>query len=199
MLNKKYNDVTIAFALEQFCFSSSYVALGLYMQNVLAYSAYYSSIIFLALSCIFALISTFSGIIVGKVGINRPALLGFFLLTLGSYCFLFLPQNIATWQLVSVLFILGAGMGFVFASLNTGMMSTIKTDEIGIASSVFVMLALIGNAFGVVISTLIILSLGISYAFNLIALVSLAGAALIIKMMRTPQAAIVQNEVEEIA
>ncbi len=73
ILNKKYRGITIAFALEQFCFSSSFVALGLYMQNVLAYTAYYSSIIFLALSCIFALISTFSGMIVDKVGINRPA------------------------------------------------------------------------------------------------------------------------------
>jgi EmrB/QacA subfamily drug resistance transporter len=184
MLNKKYRGITAAFALEQFCFSSSYVALGLYMQNVLLYSAYYSSIIFLALSCIFALIATFSGFIVDRMGINRPALLGFALLAMGSYCFLLLPVHVNTTQLVIVLLLLGAGMGFAFSALNTGMMSTVKEQEIGIASSVFVMLALVGNALGVVITTLIILSQGINTAFNLTAIISLLGAAVIIKMMR---------------
>jgi len=184
MLNKKFAGVSFAFAIEQFCFSSSYVALGLYMQNILAYSAYYSSMIFLALSSIFALISTFSGMIVGKVGINRPALLGFVLLAAGTYSFLLLPEQITALQLIVILLILGAGMGFAFSALNTGMMSTVKEQEIGIASSVFVMVALVGNALGVVISTLMITTYGMSVSFNLTGIISLVGAGLIVKMMR---------------
>ncbi len=182
--NKHYRGITLAFTVEQFCFSSSYVALGLYFQNTLNYSAYYSSIVFMALSCIFALISAFSGVIVDKVGVNRSAFLGFVLLVMGCYNFLLLPEMPMTRELMSMLLLLGAGMGFAFSALNTGMMSTVKQDDIGIASSVFVMCALIGNALGVVITTLIILSYSVSMAFYLTTIFSLIGAGLMIKLMR---------------
>ncbi len=184
LLNQQYRGVTLAFAVEQFCFSSSYVALGLFFQNSLHYSPYYSSLVFMALSCIFALISAFSGVIVDKVGINRPAFVGFVLLIIGCYDFLLLPETPMMGQLIGMLVLLGTGMGLAFSALNTGMMSTVKQEDIGIASSVFVMCALVGNALGVVIATLIILSYNVTAAFYLTTIMSVVGAILMIRLMR---------------
>lgn len=44
-------------------------------------------------------------------------------------------------------------MGLAFAALNSGVVKTVPADEISIASSVFILFALIGNTFGAVTST----------------------------------------------
>lgn len=185
--NRNYLSITMAFSIEQFCFSSSFVALGLFMQNSLHYTPVFASVVFLALSGIFAVISSIGGMFVDKVGVSRPALLGFILLALGSYGFLLLPSSCSVYALVAVLLILGAGMGFVFAALNTGMVTSVESNDVGVASSVFIMMALVGNALGVVVTTLVILAYSVFTSCSITAVMSLVGASIVYQMHRRDQ------------
>lgn len=173
--NRSYLGTTLGIGLEQFSFSASFVSIGIFMQNIVHYSIYQASIIFLALSVIFAVISTMGGIIVDKIGVRKPAMLGFLLMAIGALCFTFLGGSATATQLISVLFILGIGMGFAFAALNTGVITTVHADEISIASSVFMLFALFGNSLGVILTTLCYESIGLNMAMDIAGGAALCG------------------------
>lgn len=187
--NSAYRNVTLAIAIEQFCFSASFVAIGLHMQNVLHFTPIHASYVFLALSGIFAILSTLGGFMVDKLGIGRPALFGFLLFGLGCYGFVLTPNPLTQPELISVLLIMGAGMGFAFSALNTGMVTTVDQESVGIASSVFIMFALLGNASGVVISTMVILAHDTNTSMLMTGVMCLIGAIPVIALMRNQKTA----------
>jgi predicted PurR-regulated permease PerM len=77
------------------------------------------------------------------------------MLALGIASFSQLTINTPYYFIYVCLIVTGLGMGVAFSSLNSGMVKTIKAEESGIASSIFLLFALLGNTFGVVISTII--------------------------------------------
>ena len=154
-LNKSYTAVVLAFFLEQYAFSASMVLISLFLQKVLNLSILKASLMFLALNLLFGIVSPFGGTIIDKVGVKWPAFLGLLILALGLAGFSQLTPNTSQSLIYLCLMITGFGMGISFTSLNSGMVKTIKASESGIASSVFLLFALLGNICGVVISTLI--------------------------------------------
>lgn len=140
---------------EQFGFSAIMVTTSLYLQKVLQYSAFKSSLMFLFLSMIFGVVAVAGGSWVDRIGLKKPTLIGLAIMALGSFLFSQLsPFSSLGWVSV-IFFILGGGMGLAFAGLNTGILKTVDSESIGMASSIFLVFALMGNAFGVTLTTMI--------------------------------------------
>ncbi len=152
--NRKYTACCIGIFLEQAGFSIIVVATSLYLQNVLHYSPFASSLMFLFLTVIFGIIAFFGGRWVDKKGIALPTISGMIIMSLGTLLFAMIAIKTNTTWICPVLFIMGVGMGLAFIGLNTGVVKTVSQEEIGIASSVFMVLALIANSLAVSLTTL---------------------------------------------
>jgi EmrB/QacA subfamily drug resistance transporter len=140
--------------LEQYNFSAIIVGLGLYLQKVLKVSLFQCSVIYLFLSVVFGVIAAFGGRVIDRVGLRLPTIGGLLVLGLGSFWFVaFSPAHLGS--LFVILSVIGVGMGFAFAGLNTGILKAVSSEQVGIASAIFVMFALLGNAFGVAITALL--------------------------------------------
>ncbi len=152
--NRLFMGTIIGISLEQYIFSTIMVSSGLYLQKVLHFSSFQSSFIYLFLSLIFGFIAVISGPWIDRIGLKKPTLIGFLILTLGSLGFIYLSENSSLWIVGIIFFALGAGMGFAFAGLNSGVVKTVEAEHVGIASSLFLVCALIGNALGVTLTTI---------------------------------------------
>ena len=153
--NLPFTGVCIGMLLEQYGFSTIIVASGLYLQKIMQFSSLTSSLVYLALTAIFGVIAAMGGSWIDRTGLRKPTVLGLALLAVGSIFFALLSPNSNIFIICLMLIVLGVGMGLAFAGLNTGVVKTVTPEQIGIGSSVFLMCALLGNAFGVTITTLI--------------------------------------------
>lgn len=153
--NRNYVAVIVAFFFEQYAFSASMVLIALFFQKVLGIGVMKASLMFLTLNLLFGAVAPFGGAIVDKIGVRRPALIGSFILAFGLLWFSQLTASSSFTYIYLCLAIIGLGMGFAFSAFNSGIVKTIDANDAGIASGVFLLLALLGNVCGVVISTYI--------------------------------------------
>jgi EmrB/QacA subfamily drug resistance transporter len=153
--NLSFSGCIFGIICEQFGFATIMVSSGLYLQKILQFSALKSCLVYLALTIVFGIIAVVGGIWVDKVGLKKPTVIGLFIMAVGSFLFVMMPSEGDLLMLCLVFLVLGIGMGLAFSGLNTGIVKTVSQDTIGIASSIFLMAALLGNSFGVMITTLI--------------------------------------------
>jgi EmrB/QacA subfamily drug resistance transporter len=145
----------IGIFIEQYGFSSIIIATGMYLQKILQLSALKCSAIYLSLTALFGIVAVIGGRWVDRVGIRLPTVLGLTIMAIGSAIFMSLTANSSLAFVCMVFSILGIGMGLAFSGLNTGIVKTVSEVNIGIASSTFLMFALLGNSFGVTLTTMI--------------------------------------------
>ncbi|MEM9243385.1 MAG: MFS transporter [Pseudomonadota bacterium] len=167
-LNRSYTAVVFAFLLEQYVFSASMVLIALFLQKVLGIVAFKASLMFLALNLLFGAVAPFGGIIVDKIGVKWPAVLGLFVLAIGLAGFASLNIHSPYAMIYLCLVITGLGMGIAFASLNSGMAKTVDQSKAGLASSIFLFAALLGNVLGVTITTMLYESAALKILFRLL-------------------------------
>lgn len=153
--NTAYSGCLFGILLEQYAFSTIIVATGLYLQKVLLLSPLSSCLVYLALTSVFGIIAVVGGTWVDRLGIRKPIISGLLLLSLGSLVFAVLSTTNSFSLLCVMLLMLGIGMGLAFSGLNAGIVKVVASESIGIASSIFVTFALLGNTFGVTLTTLI--------------------------------------------
>ena len=151
--NKPYMGTVMTFCIEQYAFSSIIIVVALYLQEIMGHTALIASLIFLGLNLVFGVIAPFGGKIVDQIGVRSPAMFGLLILAIGCLAFAFLPVKAPIWMVLFLLMLMGFGMGFAFSSLNTGMVNTLNSDDVGIGSSLFLMFALLGNTLGVIVTT----------------------------------------------
>lgn len=153
--NSLFLGCCVGILLEQYCFSAIMVSTGLFLQKVLLFSSLQSSFSFLWLTILFGIIAAFSGSWIDKIGLRWPTTIGLLVMVLGLILFTNLSLINHLVMTYFVFMILGAGMGVAFVALNTGIVKTVAQSEIGIASSIFLMCALVGNALGVTLTSMI--------------------------------------------
>lgn len=166
--NLPFLGVVIGILLEQFGFSAIIVSIGLFLQKVMQFSVLKSSLVYLALTIIFGIIAAASGPWIDRAGLRIPVTAGLFLLSLGSFLFILLSAASPMWLICLIFIILGVGMGLAFSGLNTGIVKTVAGEYIGIASSVFLLCALLGNTFGVFLTTLMDQHASLSYLLHVV-------------------------------
>jgi MFS transporter, DHA2 family, multidrug resistance protein len=183
--NKQFLACCLGIFFVEYNFSDIVVVFGLYLQNQVHLSSFESSLVFLAMTLFFGVIAVYSGRWTDQYGILKPVVSG--LMILGVSCMLF-PcighQNHLPW--VYLLFMsMGLGAGLAFAALNAGIVKVVSAEYVGISSSIFLMITLIGNAVGVAVSTMIYLSFGMDTSLYLGGLLSLLATMGCYKLMRS--------------
>lgn len=144
--NRKYTACCIGIFCEQAGFSFVVVAASLYLQNVLHYSPLTSSLIFLFLTIIFGVIALIGGRWVDRKGLALPTISGMIIMAAGSLWMADIVIHSSGMWICPALFIIGIGMGLAFIGLNSGVVKTVSQEEIGIATSIFMVLALTANS-----------------------------------------------------
>ncbi|MBS0357643.1 MAG: MFS transporter [Proteobacteria bacterium] len=145
----------IGMLLEQFSFSAILVTTGLYLQKVLQLPVLTSSMVYLAFTVIFGIIAAMGGSWVDRVGLKKPIIIGLLLTGLAALLFIWLSSSNDLRAICSIFIVFGIGLGLAFAGLNTAILKTAPQGHIGIATGVFLMFALLGNAFSVTITTMV--------------------------------------------
>ncbi|MBX9702917.1 MAG: MFS transporter [Silvanigrellaceae bacterium] len=187
-LNKNFVGCCVGIFAIEYAFSSILIVTGLYLQNYLNLSPYESSFIFLWITLVFGLMAVIGGRWTDKAGIRAPVVSGLAILAITAALFPSLSST-GNLQWMSILFlIMGLGIGLPFSALNAGIVKTVAPEQLGIASGVFLMITLIGNAVGVAMSTVIYtygeqLS-GMNLSMNVTVLVCLFCTVFCFKLMR---------------
>ncbi|MFN7096508.1 MAG: MFS transporter [Gammaproteobacteria bacterium] len=176
--NRKYAACCVGIFFEQAGFSIIVVATSLYLQNTLHYSPLISSLIFLFLTVIFGVIALIGGRWVDQQGLVLPTISGMLLMAAGSLLFAGVAVSSYSLLVCPILFVLGVGMGLAFIGLNSGVVKTVSQGHIGIATSVFMVLALIANSFAITFTTLFYQHANIASKFNGISQVMLLNTVL---------------------
>jgi len=151
--NKAFMGCCAGFFLEQYSFATIVVASGLYLQKIRDFSTLKSSFIYLFMTTVFGVIAGIGGSWVDRIGLRIPTLLGLLLMALGSVFFSLTNSASPLWIISLIFFFFGAGMGIAFTALNSGVVKTLAPEHIGIGSSVFLMLALLANTIGIIITS----------------------------------------------
>lgn len=152
---KPYIGLVVTFLFQQYSFSAFMLLCAIYLQKALGLPVLKASLVFLFLTAIFGLIAPFGGYMVDKVGLRKPSSAGLFLMILGFLGFSFLVNENNALILYFLLVLMGVGMGLAFASLNSGRAKMPVEFQSSIASSVFLLGALLGNVLGIVVTSLL--------------------------------------------
>lgn len=147
--NKAFLGCAIPMGMEQIAFATIFVVSGIYMQYHLHYSAWTASMMYLPMTCLFGVIAAMSGKFIDKIGVRSPAIYGLLLMVVGIYGYGLVESFEGIPYFQTTLIIAGIGMGFAFAALNTAVVKVVEAHQVGIASSVFILFALLGNSIGV--------------------------------------------------
>ncbi|MCK4608220.1 MAG: MFS transporter, partial [Gammaproteobacteria bacterium] len=95
--NRKFSTILIIRILIGYCWLALLFPIGLYLQNVLGYSALYAGLVLLAMSLMFGTLSPLAGKLIDRVGSKIPLIIGISLAIISFICFMQLPTNIG-WQ-----------------------------------------------------------------------------------------------------
>lgn len=161
--NRPYLGCFFGFMFYEYIFSTTLVLIGLYLQNVLGYSAFYAGLIFLATTVFFGGLSPIGGAITDRFDARIPAALGMGAMALACLLMTAFGLNSSLPYILGVLALLGVGMGLAISPYNTSFLKAVKPDIMTTASGVFNMSASMGCSLGVIISTSLLT--GISHAF----------------------------------
>lgn len=153
--NQAYWGCCLGILLVEFSFSTILVITGLYMQNILHLSSLTSSNIFLSMTIIFGIIAALGGSWVDRAGLVKPTIIGLVITACASLFFALISGLHNLWLIAALFMTMGIGLGLSFTALNTGIVKTVDENNIGIASSIFLMITLLGNAIGVAAATII--------------------------------------------
>lgn len=183
--NLPFSVCCIGMFFDQICFSTLMIMLAFYLEKNLHFSWLNSGLFYLAFTLCFALIATFGGSWVDKVGLKKPISLGFFIMALGNIFFLFLGLHASSGFLLLTFILLGSGMGLAFVGINSGVIKVIPEKDIAVGTSVFMLISLVGNCMGV---TLASFNIVFSHIISFIILICAAMTLLVLGLLKTPDA-----------
>ncbi len=155
MKNHAYWGCCLGILLVEYSFSTIIIIMGLYLQDVLHLSSFVSSNIFLSMTIVFGVIAALGGPWIDKVGFITPTIYGLAITAQGSFLFYIFSGTYNLWIISLLFIIMGIGVGLSFTALNTGIVKTVSGGYVGIATSIFLMITLMGNAIGVTTATII--------------------------------------------
>jgi EmrB/QacA subfamily drug resistance transporter len=128
--------------------------LSLYLQSVRGYDSQVAGLILLAQPVMMAVLSPVAGSISDRVEPGKVASLGMAITTVSLFAFVFLGPDTPIPLVMANLLLMGAGFG-LFSSPNTNaVMSSVKREVYGLASSTLGTMRLVGQSVSMAIVTL---------------------------------------------
>jgi DHA2 family multidrug resistance protein len=134
--------------------------LPLYLQTGLGYSPTQTGLIFLPFGLVMIVTGLMGGRLADRVGPKIPGIIGIAIRAFGMYRFTFLTQYSSRGDVLTTVWLLGAGMGFLMSPMQTAAISSIPTDRTAQATGLIQIVRQLGGSFGVALLSSILVSRG---------------------------------------
>ena len=145
------------------------LVMGLFMQNLLNYSASRAGELFLGMTLLFGVISLFMGRVISRFGAMGPLLIGNFCGFVGLWWLSYLDGQSTFMQLIVGFCLVGTSLGVVMPTTVNVALSAIPQHKISVASGVFYTLVFLSFSIAVAISGALLHNLGAHYFHQLLA------------------------------
>jgi EmrB/QacA subfamily drug resistance transporter len=122
-----------------------------FLQNVLGWSALKTGVGFLPMSIAIAAAAGVSSVLVGKIGIRLPLLIGPAAAVIGLLWLTRLTPSSSYANVIGPLIVVAIGLGFAFVPLTLTAVSGVKPEETGLASALLNTSQQIGGALGLAV------------------------------------------------
>jgi EmrB/QacA subfamily drug resistance transporter len=165
--NKAFLGCILSYIFLGYNFSTLLIIGGLYLQNVMEYSALQTGVIFLSMTVGFGILSTYAGRLCDRFDMRLILTIGGISLMVGTLIFANLTPYSSLWSICTMFFLAGVGLGFAFPALNLAMMSVVADEELNVASGTFTLFGCLGNTIGLIMSAVSIVYFGQAKLFDL--------------------------------
>lgn len=128
------------------------ILLPLFLQDILKYNAFVTGLLILPYSLASCLVAPFAGTYAGKHGSKILTRIGPTIYIIALLIFTSFGIHTKQWQVVAASIIMGIGNGCFQSPSNTAIMTSVKTEEVGIASGILSLSRNMGNILGVAIT-----------------------------------------------
>lgn len=128
------------------------ILLPLFLQDILKYNAFVTGLLILPYSLASCLVAPFAGTYAGKHGSKILTRIGPAIYIIALLIFTSFGIHTKQWQVVAASIIMGIGNGCFQSPSNTAIMTSVKTEEVGIASGILSLSRNMGNILGVAIT-----------------------------------------------
>lgn len=128
------------------------VLLPFFLQEILKYNPMVTGLLILPYSVTLSVIAPISGRLSGKYGSRYLTLAGPIVFSFALLIFTLLSKNAPMWQIVLASGIMGIGNGLFQSPSNNAIMTSVKKEELGIASGILALSRNMGNILGVAVT-----------------------------------------------
>ncbi len=155
---KSYNFSLASFVLFIFglgIFGGDFL-LPLYLQIGLGYTPMQAGLIFIPYGLGMIVASVIGGRLTDRIGAKIPGVIGILLRAYGMYRFAFLSPYSSHGEIVSIVLILAAGMGFLMSPLQSTVLASVPVAKAAQAGGLMQVVRQLGGSFGVAILSTIL-------------------------------------------
>jgi EmrB/QacA subfamily drug resistance transporter len=154
--NKNFLYITIIRFIIQIVFTAFLYLPALYLQSIFNFNSQKTGLIYLSMTSIFAITSIVSGKLIDHIEPKCPLYLGVLCLLVGSLLCAISFSNLSLSILIPALIMAGLGLGLVFPASLYLCLNSVSMAERANASSIFLMIALMGCSFSAALSSWIL-------------------------------------------
>lgn len=128
------------------------ILLPFFLQEILKYNPLVTGLLILPYSVTLSVAAPISGRMSGKYGSRYLTLAGPIVYCIALLIFTILGKNAPMWQIVAASGIMGIGNGLFQSPSNNAIMTSVKKEELGIASGILALSRNMGNILGVAVT-----------------------------------------------
>lgn len=128
------------------------ILLPLFLQDILKFNALITGLLILPYSLASCLVAPFAGTFAGKYGSKILTRIGPVIYIIALLIFTTFGIHTKPWQVITASIIMGIGNGSFQSPSNTAIMTSVQSDEVGIASGILSLSRNLGNILGVAIT-----------------------------------------------
>ncbi len=128
------------------------ILLPFYLQDIMQYSALIAGCLILPYSVTLSVVAPISGRLSGKYGSRQLTIAGPIVYVLALLIFTTFDKSTPIWLMITASGIMGIGNGLFQSPSNNAIMTSVKKDELGIASGILALSRNMGNILGVAVT-----------------------------------------------
>lgn len=142
----------IAVMTSYMCMFTNAVLLPFFLQEIAKYNAFISGLLILPYSVASSAVAPFAGSYSGKKGSRILTMIGPAIYIIALIIFTTFNTSTPMWEIILASVIMGIGNGCFQSPSNNAIMTSVKKDELGIASGILGLARNLGNILGVAIT-----------------------------------------------
>ena len=142
----------IAVMTSYMCMFTNAVLLPFFLQEIVKYNAFISGLLILPYSVASSAVAPFAGSYSGKNGSRILTMIGPSIYIIALIIFTTFNTSTPMWEIILASIIMGIGNGCFQSPSNNAIMTSVKKDELGIASGILGLARNLGNILGVAIT-----------------------------------------------